>query len=185
MVLLLPVSSARRPGTWQYQGATGKTWDDTLGNQCAGRRFQEASRHKCRHFNIDCVNAGRATHINLSEFNDKKLKNTRGTSALDRRHFLRRRSTPAQTHRTRGMDLRPLELDRRQHQKVAPEIPSSRGGEASPHVSDIRAKFRPRPFGLSLGNQKLSRTRARFKLSVSHANANLKSLTGADSCTAV
>ena len=91
----------------------------------------------------------------------------------------------ARRRKTREMDSPPLEPDRRQHQSVALETLSSRGVQASPHNSDLRANFRPQPFNLSIGNQKVSQTRPRFELSVRHVNKNFKRLAGADSCAVV
>ena len=150
LVRLHPASSAVHPGTWQYQCAEGTLGTGTWQYQCAKGKLQETSRHICRHNNVDCVNADRATHI------DHQRESNHGTSALDRSPASRRSSSPAETDSAREMDSRPLELERRQHQKVATETLRSPGGQASPCVSDLRANFRPQLCSRSVGNQKLT-----------------------------
>ena len=53
----------RSPGHMATRTCHGKTLDSTWRYQCDEGQFQETSRHKCRHHNVDCANAGQATHI--------------------------------------------------------------------------------------------------------------------------
>ena len=80
----------------------------------------------------------------------KRFTSTHGKSALSRSLPLRINSRTANPEIPRfGLTPPRGRQTKIQYQKIAQRLSRSRGGDASPRVSNIRARFRPQPFSLS------------------------------------